>query len=262
MKRTLISGLPSGLPADFEGLLSGGAVYDSSCSPEARVYYIDKDDGYYLKIAAAGSLRRECEMTEYFHSLGLGTEVLGFATVGAHDLFLTRKMRGEDLTHVMYLSEPKRLCDTLAMRLRALHDLSAEGCPVKDRIGEYLARAELNFRTDNYDKSHFPDSFGYGSAEDAWRALSCGRHLLKNEVLIHGDACLPNLMYDGWRFTGFIDLDGAGIGDRHIDLFWGAWTLCFNLGTDEYRERFFDAYGRDKVERDKLSVVAAAEVFG
>ncbi len=262
MKRTLISGLPSGLPADFEGLLSGGAVYDSSCSPEARVYYIDKDDGYYLKIAAAGSLRRECEMTEYFHLLGLGTEVLGFATVGAHDLFLTRKMRGEDLTHVMYLSEPKRLCDLLATRLRELHEMTTVGCPVADRVSEYLARAESNFNTGCYDKSHFPDSFGYESAEAAWSVLSAGRQLLKSEVLIHGDYCLPNIMLDGWDFVGFIDVDGAGIGDRHIDLFWGAWSLFFNLGTDEYRDRFFDAYGRDKIDEDALSVVAAAEVFG
>ena len=69
-------------------------------------------------------------------------------------------------------------------------------------------------------------------------------------------------MLDEWDFVGFIDVDGAGIGDRHIDLFWGAWTLSFNLGTDEYRERFFDAYGRDKIDEDALSVVAAAEVFG
>jgi kanamycin kinase len=29
-----------------------------------------------------------------------------------------------------------------------------------------------------------------------------------------------------------------------------------------YRGRFFDAYGRDKVDEDLIRVVAAAEVFG
>lgn len=69
-------------------------------------------------------------------------------------------------------------------------------------------------------------------------------------------------MLDGWKLSGFIDLGGAGVSDRHIDLFWGAWTLSFNLGTDEYRGRFFDAYGRDRVDEDMLKIVAAAEVFG
>jgi kanamycin kinase len=47
-----------------------------------------------------------------------------------------------------------------------------------------------------------------------------------------------------------------------VDLFWGAWTLWFNLGTDKYRERFFDAYGRDRIDEELIKVVAAAEVFG
>ncbi|MBR3681595.1 MAG: aminoglycoside 3'-phosphotransferase [Clostridia bacterium] len=262
MKKTLIAGVPYGIPEEFKGLLSGGTVYDSSCSPEARVYFIDKQDGFYLKIADGGSLSREYEMTKYFHSRGIGTEALGLLTVDGRDMLLTRRMRGEDLTHPTYLSEPKRLCDLLATRLRELHEMTTVGCPVTDRVGEYLARAESNFNTGCYDKSHFPDSFGYRSAEEAWSVLSRGGRLLKNEVLIHGDYCLPNIMLDEWDFVGFIDVDGAGIGDRHIDLFWGAWTLSFNLGTDEYRERFFDAYGRDKIDEDALSVVAAAEVFG
>ena len=68
-------------------------------------------------------------------------------------------------------------------------------------------------------------------------------------------------MIDDWRFSGFIDLGAAGIGERHIDLFWGRWTLQFNLHTDRFGDRFLDAYGRDKVDEEKLRVVAAAEVL-
>jgi kanamycin kinase len=38
--------------------------------------------------------------------------------------------------------------------------------------------------------------------------------------------------------------------------------LGFNLHTNAYRGRFFDAYGRDRVDEEILRVVAAAEVFG
>jgi kanamycin kinase len=84
----------------------------------------------------------------------------------------------------------------------------------------------------------------------------------KSDVLLHGDYCLPNIILDNWRFSGFIDVGNGGIGDRHVDLYWGAWTLNFNLKTDEYRERFFDAYGRDRVDLDMIDLVSAAEVFG
>ncbi len=261
MKKTLIERIPIELPREIEALCCGARIFDSSCSPEARVWFIDRDGGYYLKSSARGSLLREAEMTGYFHSRGLGTEVLDYLT-GEGDLLLTRAVPGEDCTAEIYKSEPKRLCDLLAERLRELHELDFSGCPVTDRISEYTARAKANYFADCYNKEHFPDSFGYRSGEEAYRALCSGEGLLKNEVLLHGDYCMPNIMLDNWRFSAFIDLDSAGVGDRHIDLFWGRWSLGFNLGTYEFSERFFDAYGRDKINEDALRVVAACEVLG
>jgi kanamycin kinase len=249
------------MPDEIRRFIGGARVFDSSCSPEARVYYIEKDEGFYLKRGAAGTLEREALLTRYFHSLGLGTEVLEY-TRDAYDWMLSAKMRGEDCTHAEYTSNPKRLCDTIAYELRALHEIDFKHCPVQNKTAEYLALAEKNYVTGNYDRSYFPDSFGYASAEEAYAVLSEGGHLLKRDTLLHGDYCLPNIMLDGWKLSGFIDLGGAGVSDRHIDLFWGAWTLSFNLGTDEYRGRFFDAYGRDRVDEDMLKIVAAAEVFG
>ena len=262
MKRTLIDSLPTSIPQSAASLARGSKIYDSSCSPEARVYFIDRDGGYYLKRAAQGSLSREATMTEYFHKKGMGARVLDYLSCDEYDWLLTERVAGEDCTHEIYKGDPERLCDLLAAELRALHELDFSDCPVQDRVGEYIALAEKNFATGNYSTEHFPDSFGYTSAKEAYAALKAGKASLKNEVLIHGDYCLPNVMLDDWRFSGFIDLGNGGVGDRHIDLFWGAWTLEFNLGTNRYRERFFDAYGRDKIDENKLRTVAAAEVFG
>ncbi len=247
---------------EVSGLARGARIYDSSCSPEARVYFIERDGGYYLKRSAAGTLAREAQMTGYFHRKGLGANVLSYSTFGEFDWLLTSRVQGEDCTHEIYKSEPKRLCDLLATKLRELHELDFSDCPVQDRMSEYIALAERNFSTGNYSTEHFPDNFGYRSAQEAYTALQMGKNELKNEVLLHGDYCFPNVMLDGWCFSGFIDLGNGGVGDRHVDLFWGAWSLGFNLGTQEYRERFFDAYGRDKIIEEKLKTVAAAEVFG
>ena len=261
MKRTLLEHLPEDVPARFIRFAAGADIYDSSCSPEARVWLIDRDGGYYLKKYRAGALAREAEMAAYFHRKGLGAEVLAYHT-DEFDWMLTARVPGEDATHAMYLDDPKRLCDLFAKQLRALHEVDFSDCPVTDRTGEFLRVAEENYRTGNFDTSHFPDSFGYASAEEAYAVLSAGKSALKHDVLIHGDYCLPNIMLNDWRFSGFIDLGQAGIGDRHIDLFWGAWTLWFNLKTDAYRDRFYDAYGRDRVDPDLIRTVAAAEVFG
>ena len=261
MKRTLLEHLPRGIPDEIGRFLDGVRVYDSSCSPEARVHFLEKDGGYYLKTCIKGSLAKEADMTRYFQKKGLGAEVLSYHSDEA-DWLLTSAVAGEDCTHSMYLDDPKRLCDTIAEHLRALHETDFSDCPVDDRNAEYLALAENNYRTGNYDTSAFPDSFGYRSAEEAHLVLEAGKHEFKREVLLHGDYCLPNIMLRDWKLSGFIDLGNGGVGDRHIDLFWGAWTLWFNLKTNRYRERFLDAYGRDKINEEMLRTVAAAEVFG
>ena len=261
MKRTRIEKIDFSLPTSLLSFLNGAELYDSSCSPEARVYFIDKSDGYYLKIGKRGSLRREAEITEYFHSIGYGPKILDYVSLDS-DFMLSERMMGEDATHSDYLSEPDRLARLMGEELRRLHETDYTGCPVTDRLGEYLSFAEKRYLSGEYDTQHFPDSFGYRSADEAIAVLREGIGELKSEVLLHGDYCLPNVMLDGWRLSGFIDLGGGGVGDRHIDLFWGAWTLGFNLGTDKYRDTFFDAYGRDKIDLEKIKTIAAAEVFG
>lgn len=262
MKRTPIHINLQDFPQEFHRLLTKTQVYDSSCSPQARVYFLDVDGGMYLKTSEQGSLKKEALMDDYFYKKGLGGPEVVRYIEGDRDWLLTARVPGEDCTHADYLADPKRLCDLLAIQLRELHEIDCSDCPIPNHTANYLATAAENYKTGAYDTSLFPDNWGYRTAEEAWQTLQEGKHLLKNDTLLHGDYCLPNVMLDHWRFGGFIDLGNGGVGDRHVDLFWGAWTLNFNLHTDEYRQRFFDAYGRDRVNDDVLKVIAAAEVFG
>ncbi|MBE6601521.1 MAG: aminoglycoside 3'-phosphotransferase [Ruminococcaceae bacterium] len=260
MKRTEIAFLES-VPRDLKPFVTDARIFDSSCSPEARVWFLDRDGGYYLKRSKKGTLAKEALMDAYFHQKGLGAEVLCYRSEEENDWLLTARVAGEDCTCARYLEDPTRLCDTIALRLRALHELVADDCPVQDRMVGYCATVAENYQKQSYDLS-YASGAGFSDAEDAYRFFERERASLDGRVLLHGDYCLPNIMLDDWAFSGFIDLGNGGVGDRHIDLFWGAWTLAFNLGTDRYRSRFFDAYGRDFVEEEKIRVVAAAEVFG
>ena len=41
-------------PNELRLLLSDASIFDSSCSPEAKVIFIDKDGGYFLKCMPKG----------------------------------------------------------------------------------------------------------------------------------------------------------------------------------------------------------------
>lgn len=261
MKRTRIRPELEAFPSEFRPFLEKGNVYDSSCSAAARVYYLEAEGGMYLKTAPSGTLKTETDLTRYFHGKDLATEVLAYRSLD-RDWLLTRKLPGEDCAFPEYLENPKRLCDTLAVLLRQLHDQDFTGCPVSDRCRTYRETAQRNHQAGKYDPNLFPPDWGFASLEDAWAVVQEGSSALRSDTLIHGDYCLPNVMLDQWRFSGFLDLDCAGVGDRHIDLFWGVWTLFFNLKTNAYYDRFLDAYGREQVEPELLRTVAAFEVFG
>ena len=262
MKRTLIDKIPFELPSEIVRYTENARIYDSSCSPEARVYFIDIECGYYLKISEPKSLLTEAKMTEYFHSKELGADVISYVSA-ERDFMLTRRVAGEDATNERFISEPKKLCDRLAEYLRELHESQISDCPVQNRNEAYLALAEKNYKLGRYDLSLTEELFPFRSSDEAYAILNAGKDGLKSEVLLHGDYCLPNVMLnDDFSLSGYIDVGNGGVGDRHIDLFWGTWTLYFNLKTDRYRSRFLDAYGRDKANEEILRTVAAAEVFG
>ena len=256
MKRTLIQTDFDSFPQEFHNLLRDAEVYDSSSSEDARVYFIRKEQGYFLKTAAAGSLQREAAMTQYFHSKKLATEVLAYLQ-NERDWLLTVQISGDDCVHPRYLENPKRLCDTLAEILYNLHHENTDGCPVSDYSKQYLNLAETN-----HQKGLFNPKRGFDSPQKAWETVEKYRHLLKNDTLIHGDYCLPNIILNDWSFSGFIDVDHGGIGDRHVDIYWALWSLHYNLKSNQFSQHFIDAYGKSSVDMEMLRLISAIECFG
>lgn len=251
----------SDYPNELEYLLKNSKIYDSSCSKEAKVIFSDKDSGYFIKKAKKGQLEKEYLMTNYYNSLGLSAPVLHYIS-NENDFMVTEKIKGNDGIYYKYLEEPEKLCDLFAERLAILHSITPKDCPITNHTKNYLDLAYSNYTTGNYDKSQFPDSFGYKNEIDAINIINQNKHLLQADTLLHGDYCLPNIIFDNWKFSGFIDLGDGGIGDKHVDIFWGIWTFFYNLKTFKYSKRFMDAYGKDKINTDILKLIAAIAVFG
>ena len=259
MKRTPITPDFDAVPERLHPFLHC-PVFDSSCSPEARVWYLDTLDGLFLKTAPKGTLAQEAAGNRYFHQLGLGPQVLDYFTE-KDDWLLTRAIPGEDCTHEVYLADPKRLCDTTAELLRQLHDRPITNCPLPDRMKVCYANANQGFRQGYWEPDLFQGQWDFSTREEAWNTVQANFSHMRTDTLLHGDYCLPNILLNSWQFSGFIDLGNAGIGDKHMDILWGTWTLQFNLKTNAYHDRFLDAYGRDHINPDLLRTAAAIEIL-
>lgn len=236
-------------PAELHDLLRSGEIYDSSSSPNARTLYCTA--GFYIKSAPSGSLALEADLGRRFHSMKLGVEVIHYISA-KQDYLVTRRALGDDLLH--HLDDSKTVCRILASALRMLHSQPIENLPVSA-----LFRTYAQPKSESSNECLQIRMFPFASKEEAQRIIQEGRHKLKADTLIHGDACLPNFICHNGSFSTFIDLGQAGVGDRHMDLFWAIWSLEFNLQTDRYTDCFLDLYGRESVDLEALKVVAALE---
>lgn len=257
MEKTKIEINIYNFPSQIHYLFNNTTVYDSSSSSEATVYYLDT--GYYVKTATVHTLANEARLGRLFYERGLGVEVIDYISTDK-DYLVTRSAVGEDLTH--YLLEPEKLCEILAEALRTLHAQSIDDVPVSVKCQYYMERANGNNEDGYFNDYVAMERFKLKNKEEAWELMQSGKKLLKADTMIHGDACLPNVLQYKDRFSTFIDFDMAGLGDKHIDLFWAIWSLQFNLKTDAYTDLFLDLYGRENFDEDMLRVIAAFELFG
>lgn len=186
----------------------------------------------YLKIDDAGKLARAAAMQEYFAGKGLSAPLVAYEQAGGRDFLLVKAVRGEYACGAGLLEEPEKLAGLLGETMRMLHETKAADCPLCDANERAL---------EMYEGEH-----GGRAHEKA--------ALLKTEVLVHGDHCLPNVFFENGRFSGYIDLGDAGRGDRHLDVCCAVWSLGYNTGSGKWRERLLDAYGRDKVDEERLQI--------
>lgn len=258
-KRKQIDITTLSLPDELTQWIDNAPVYESSGLSGVRTVFIDRDGGAYLKIADRGKLLLSSQMQTYFANKKLSSPVLRYLS-SDRDYLITAPVKGDDGTTEKYLAQPERLSEVFGQSLRILHEVDASDCPVKDTM------RSLTQMTDNvhFLQAHLDDIaeyIGIARADSALKEIKAKSGMLKSDVLIHGDYCLPNIMLNDWALEGFIDVADGGIGDRHYDLVWGLWTLNWNLKSSKYGHRFLDAYGRDCIDQDRLRVCGLLSVI-
>ncbi len=68
----------------------------------------------------------------------------------------------------------------------------------------------------------------------------------QGNVLVHGDACLPNFIFQGDNFSGYIDLGDLMVASPEVDFSAAIWSLQYNLGSG-YGWMFLKKYGVENV---------------
>lgn len=238
---------------EIKRFIGSAPLTDTSGHSGDKTYFVSGATPGYLKIGPRGKFARAAVLQKYWGEKGLSANVLMYVSED-RDYLITSPIAGRDGIHPDHLAEPARLAAAFGAALRMLHNQPFADCPV-DLLGNLLQESEVRaFQQWHLDT--LQPFIGDASAETALDEVRAHAHILVRDALCHGDYCLPNIMLDSWKLSGFIDIAEGGAGDRHYDVAWGLWTLMFNLKDPAFGHIFLDAYGRDAIAPARLRICA------
>jgi aminoglycoside phosphotransferase len=170
---------------------------------------------------------------------------------GEREWLLAAALPGVNATDPALTADPPRLVPLLAQGLRRFHALEVEGCPFDGRLETTLAtvRHRLAAGLMRQDGPP-PPEHGVSTPGAALDLLIRRRPPERDLVVCHGDYCLPNVLIEDWRVSGFVDLGALAVADRWRDLAVAIWSVTRNLGPG-WEDLFLESYGvpRDEERR-------------
>ena len=239
---------PFQLPEALKGPLAGyeAVPVTTGCSG-AAVFRLSRE-GYparFLKAEVSGPFSEVPEEAKRLTWLGAShlpcPRVLAFVQEKGRDWLLTSEVAGRDLASSPGL-EPPRIAELAADALQVLHRLPHASCPFDMRLDLMIRAARERLEAGLVDASDLDEENLGRALPDLLDALTVLRPSEEDLVVTHGDPCLPNLIVEGDRFTGFVDCARLGGADRYRDLALTARSIGSNLGTEAV-ESFFRRYG-------------------
>ena len=236
--------IPAGALAGMEGWQ---ATLAWSLVPERVTWRLRAPDGEvrYLKVnrlSLGAALDAERERLDWAAGRLPAPRVLAFGADGEREWLLTAGLPGVTGLDAALRGDPERLVPLLARGLRRFHALPVDECPFSNRLDIAVRLAEQRVTAGLVDAREFNVDHQGLTPDSALSRLHALRPATEDLVVCHGDYCVPNILFEGDRASGYLDLGHLGVADRWSDLAVATWSVTWNLGPG-WEDRFFDAYG-------------------
>lgn len=202
-----------------------GSGWEPVTVGESATEVFRRGDVFAKRCGTAGvpELRDERDRVEWLAGTGLpGAEVVGWVESLDGAYLLTTAVRGVAAAELPW---SRVLSDNLAGMIRSLHEFPAERCPFERRLEDVVSQAEDVVRRGAVNPDFLTDEWRQVRPEDLLAKIHAEVSAIAEVpeadlVVCHGDACLPNVLFDPdtLECTGLIDLGRLGIADRHSDL--------------------------------------------
>lgn len=189
-------------------------------------------------------------------------QVLAYHEDEQHCYLLTSVITGVDTATLAERPETDiaQLVRLLAVGLQQIHAVPAADCPFDYRLSREIERVRGRIERGLLDERGFGGRWEGYTVDDLFAELLATAPTDEDLVLTHGDYCLPNILLDEDKLSGFVDLGRVGIGDRYRDLALARRSLIRNCGA-AWVPLFFTEYGLPQPDEAKLTFYELLDEF-
>jgi kanamycin kinase len=248
---------PQGPPPELDQVAPGwSATLAYRLVPDLTTWRLTGPDGAvrFAKVASAGAsgasgaaryptLRGEAERMVWAAPYVPVPKVVALEQLGNTTVLLTEALPGHDATLPGWRADLPALVRALGRGLRSFHEaVGEEWCPFRFDLTRALAHVEERVRGGGVRGAGFHDEHIHLTPAAALAELEATAPDDEDLVVCHGDFCPPNVLLQGGRVTGYVDLGELGAADRWWDVAVGAWSVGWNFGK-ELEPLFYESYG-------------------
>lgn len=254
------------LPASLKRIIGDADLVQNKIGwSKALVFHLPERKSY-LKIALhqdyPDSLAYEAEVLRWLQGKLPVPQVHYYQRHRDAEYLLMSEVEGLDASRETHRRDPEGLVRLLALGLREMHSLEIGNCPFDQTLQVKIEKARSNVERGLVDENDLEPQYRGKPVQDLYALLLASLPESQDLVFTHGDYCLPNVMIQDGKLSGFIDLGRAGVSDRYVDLALAVRSLQYNgYGAPELVELFFQTYGLEDLDQAKMEFFTLLDEF-
>ncbi|MGM9987981.1 MAG: APH(3') family aminoglycoside O-phosphotransferase [Bacillaceae bacterium] len=217
----------------------------------------------YLKIQSNDGIERlveEKEKLQWLKGKLPVPDVLFYDQDDDYEYMLISEIEGINASDSFHRENVSQVMHVLGKGLKEIHRIQIADCPFDQCLDVKVNEVKRRVADGLVDEEDFDEIRQGMKATELLEQLIEKQPKQEDLVFAHGDFCLPNILINENKVSGYIDWGRGGIADKYQDIALAVRSITSNFG-EEYVPFFLEGYGLEYVDEERIAYYQLLDEF-